>query len=114
MRLTVGVFRRQETLALLQETRGKMGLAARAEVVRALQELLAVDGRPPEATPAHRQISRLENAVEKVVVSDTLTQDETQQWSSRGPHELMHDVRTVFVVPMTTARPTYVRGGQPI
>jgi dihydrofolate reductase len=35
----------------------------------------------PEATTAHRQISRLENAIEKVVVSDTLTPDQTERWA---------------------------------
>jgi dihydrofolate reductase len=34
----------------------------------------------PEATPTHREISRLENAVDKVVVSDTLTADDTDPW----------------------------------
>jgi dihydrofolate reductase len=31
-------------------------------------------------TPTHREISRLENAIEKVVVSDSLTIDETEPW----------------------------------
>ena len=35
----------------------------------------------PEATPAHRQISRTENAIEKVVVSDTIKPDETDPWT---------------------------------
>ena len=34
----------------------------------------------PEATPTNREISRLENAIEKVVVSDTLTPEETVPW----------------------------------
>jgi dihydrofolate reductase len=34
----------------------------------------------PEATPTHREISRLENAIDKVVVSDTLTEDQTEPW----------------------------------
>ncbi len=35
----------------------------------------------PEATPAHRQISRLENAIDKFVVSDSLTADQTDPWT---------------------------------
>jgi dihydrofolate reductase len=31
-------------------------------------------------TPVHREISRLDNAIEKVVVSDSLTADETDPW----------------------------------
>jgi dihydrofolate reductase len=34
----------------------------------------------PDATPAEREISRLENAIDKVVVSDTMTADETDPW----------------------------------
>jgi dihydrofolate reductase len=34
----------------------------------------------PNATPAEREISRLENAIEKVVVSDSLTADQTHPW----------------------------------
>jgi dihydrofolate reductase len=34
----------------------------------------------PEATPAEREVSRLENAIEKVVVSDSLTEDQTDPW----------------------------------
>jgi dihydrofolate reductase len=34
----------------------------------------------PDATPVHRQISRRENAINKVVVSDTLTADQTDPW----------------------------------
>ncbi len=34
----------------------------------------------PEASPTNREISRLENAIEKVVVSDSLTPDETEPW----------------------------------
>lgn len=34
----------------------------------------------PDATPAHRAISRLEDAIEKVVISDSLTEDETDPW----------------------------------
>ncbi|MPZ63982.1 MAG: deaminase [Pseudonocardiaceae bacterium] len=35
-----------------------------------------------DAGPAQHEISRLNNAIEKVVVSDTLTSDETTPWSS--------------------------------
>jgi dihydrofolate reductase len=35
----------------------------------------------PEASPANRQISRLENAIEKVVVSDSIGADQTQPWT---------------------------------
>ena len=34
----------------------------------------------PDATPVHRQISRRENAINKVVVSDTLTADQADPW----------------------------------
>ena len=34
----------------------------------------------PEATPLQREISRLNNAIDKVVVSDGLTQEETEPW----------------------------------
>jgi dihydrofolate reductase len=34
----------------------------------------------PDATPAHREISRLENAIDKVVVSNSLTVDQTEPW----------------------------------
>jgi dihydrofolate reductase len=36
----------------------------------------------PEARPAHREIGRIENAIEKVVVSDGLTEDDTDPWRS--------------------------------
>jgi dihydrofolate reductase len=35
----------------------------------------------PEATEDQREISRLDDAIEKVVVSDSLTEDETAPWS---------------------------------
>lgn len=35
----------------------------------------------PEATPAQQQISRLDNAIEKVVVSDSLRPDATAPWA---------------------------------
>jgi dihydrofolate reductase len=34
----------------------------------------------PEATPLQREISRLDNAIDKVVVSDGLTPEETEPW----------------------------------
>jgi dihydrofolate reductase len=34
----------------------------------------------PEASDAHREISRIEDAIDKVVVSDTLTVDQTGPW----------------------------------
>jgi dihydrofolate reductase len=34
----------------------------------------------PDATPVHREISRLDDAIAKVVVSDSISQDETQPW----------------------------------
>ena len=36
----------------------------------------------PDARPLQREISRLNNAIEKVVVSDTLTAEETEPWSN--------------------------------
>lgn len=34
----------------------------------------------PDATPTQREISRLDDAIEKVVVSDTITADQTEPW----------------------------------
>ena len=34
----------------------------------------------PNATPTVREISRLNNAIDKVVISDSLTADETEPW----------------------------------
>ena len=34
----------------------------------------------PDATPLQREISRLDNAIEKVVISDSLTPEETAPW----------------------------------
>src|SRR5215212_3676047 len=34
----------------------------------------------PDATPLQREISRLDNAIDKVVVSDSLTPQETEPW----------------------------------
>lgn len=36
----------------------------------------------PEARPVHQEIGRLENAIDKVVVSDTITEDDTDPWRS--------------------------------
>src|SRR5918994_1557729 len=34
----------------------------------------------PNATPIQREISRLNNAIDKVVISDSLTSEETDPW----------------------------------
>lgn len=34
----------------------------------------------PDATPTHREISRLDDEIDKVVVSDSLTEEETEPW----------------------------------
>jgi dihydrofolate reductase len=34
----------------------------------------------PDASPAEREVSRLENAIEKIAVSDSLTEDQTDPW----------------------------------
>jgi dihydrofolate reductase len=34
----------------------------------------------PEASPAHREFAKLENAIDKVVISDAMTADETDPW----------------------------------
>jgi dihydrofolate reductase len=34
----------------------------------------------PNATPTHREISRLDNEIDKVVISDSLTSEETAPW----------------------------------
>jgi dihydrofolate reductase len=36
----------------------------------------------PDAPPVHQEIGRLENAVDKVVVSDSITEDQTDPWRS--------------------------------
>ena len=36
----------------------------------------------PNATPATREVSRLDNAIDKVVVSDSLTPDQTAPWKN--------------------------------
>jgi dihydrofolate reductase len=35
----------------------------------------------PEASEHNREISRLENAIDKIVISDTLSEDETEPWT---------------------------------
>ena len=49
-------------------------------LVRRVQGLLAARRRGSEASPTHREISERNNAIEKVVVSDNLTPDETAPW----------------------------------
>jgi dihydrofolate reductase len=39
-------------------------------------------GNNPDATPAQREISRLDDAIAKVVVSDSLREEETDPWRS--------------------------------
>jgi hypothetical protein len=34
----------------------------------------------PDTTPTHREISRLEDAIDKVVVSNSLTAEQTERW----------------------------------
>ena len=36
----------------------------------------------PDAKPVHREFARLDNAIDKVVLSDSLTEDETGPWRS--------------------------------
>lgn len=36
----------------------------------------------PNATPINREISRLDNAIDKVVISDSLTSDQTEPWQN--------------------------------
>ncbi len=38
------------------------------------------DDPSPQWTPTHREISRLDNAIDKVVVSDSLTPEQTEPW----------------------------------
>jgi dihydrofolate reductase len=38
------------------------------------------DDRSPQWTPTHREISRLDNAIDKVVISDSLTAEQTEPW----------------------------------
>src|SRR6266498_5499182 len=38
------------------------------------------DDPDPNFTPVQREVSRLDNAIDKVVVSDTLTSEQTEPW----------------------------------
>ena len=38
------------------------------------------DDPNPQWTPTHREISRLDNAIDKVVISDSLTAEQTEPW----------------------------------
>ena len=41
----------------------------------------SVAGDPsPQWTPSHREISRLDNAIDKVVISDSITAEQTEPW----------------------------------
>jgi dihydrofolate reductase len=40
----------------------------------------------PDATPIQREISQLDNAIDKVVVSDTLSSEETDPWRHKHAH----------------------------
>jgi hypothetical protein len=42
----------------------------------------------PNATPANRKISQLENTIEKLVVSDSLTPDQTEPWHNTRTRRL--------------------------
>ncbi len=53
----------------------------------------------PNATPIQREISRLNNAIDKVVISDSLTSEETAPWhntriiSRAGAHEQIAELK---------------------
>ena len=53
----------------------------------------------PNATPLQREISRLDNAIEKVVISDTLSSEETAPWHNTSiigradAHEQLADLK---------------------
>ncbi len=38
------------------------------------------DDPSPQWTPTHREISRLDNAIDKVVISDSITSEQTEPW----------------------------------
>jgi dihydrofolate reductase len=38
------------------------------------------DDPNPQWTPTHREISRLDNAIDKVVISDSMTAEQTEPW----------------------------------
>jgi dihydrofolate reductase len=54
----------------------------------------------PDATPIQREISRLNNAIDKVVISDTLTSEETAPWQNTriigrvDAHEQIAELKT--------------------
>src|SRR5215213_8667712 len=58
----------------------------------------------PHAAPIEREISRLNNAIEKVVVSDVLTAEETEPWhntriiSQADAHEQIAELTARFIV----------------
>src|SRR5260370_30597481 len=43
------------------------------------------DDPSPQWRPIHREISRLHNALDKVVLSDTFTKEQTEQWPTTTP-----------------------------
>jgi dihydrofolate reductase len=54
----------------------------------------------PHATPITREISRLDNAIDKVVISDSLTSDQTEPWQDTtriirrtGAHKQIADLK---------------------
>jgi len=40
------------------------------------------DDPSPQWTPIHREISRLDNAIDKVVISDSMTSEQTEPWQN--------------------------------
>jgi dihydrofolate reductase len=40
------------------------------------------DDPSPQWTPIHREISRLDNAIDKVVISDSMTREQTEPWQN--------------------------------
>ncbi len=40
------------------------------------------DDPSPQWTPTHREISRLDNAIDKVVISDSITSEQTEPWQN--------------------------------
>jgi dihydrofolate reductase len=40
------------------------------------------DDPSPQWTPTHREISRLDNAIDKVVISDSMTREQTEPWQN--------------------------------
>ena len=54
--------------------------AYNVERLRAAKSFWPSVADDPNATPLQREISRLDNAIDKVVISDTLTSGETDPW----------------------------------